>query len=89
MGLQQFVDGSIGPGYNLLHFLFERKHQLAEHLCSHVGQQLPSNVIIMSDEAKGTFCFWVYYILAGIGCAPRDHPHLCDPLLIAQQPVGA
>ena len=54
MGLQQFVDGSIGPGYNLLHFLLERKHQLAEHLCSHMGQLLPSNVVVMSDEAYGT-----------------------------------
>ena len=89
MGLEQFVDGSIGPGYNLLHFLLERKHQLAEHLCSHMWQLLPSNAVVLSDEAYGTWFLWVYFILAGIGCAPWDHPHLCDPLLISQQPVGA
>ena len=79
MGLQQFVDGSIGLGYNLLHFLLERKHQLAEHLCSHMGQLLPSNVVVMSDEAYGTGFLWVYFILAGIGCPPWDYPYLCDP----------
>ena len=50
MGLHQFVGGSSGSGYRLLHFHGEEQifNQLKPPIC-HLGEVLLSNVVLLSD----------------------------------------